>query len=211
MPIKGSKKTTLAQEMKEKVETRCDKQAAEFREYLKEKTKSAPDNKFFSKMLLCIQFGEELTENMENAIRKCIANDEVRKKRQNAKPEELPTITLKLKRWLMKEIGIDSLVITGKVRWESTKAWMIEGYADMPADCSFCVRCGRPLTEPASIIAGMGAICAEKAQHPYPAELLNLPAKQKHAYRKKLQAVLQNQKFERIIPKSQAEVLSYTE
>lgn len=149
-----------------------------------------------------------LSDNMMNAIRKCMDREKQwQKEKEEKKNEPARTITLKIKPFLMKDLGIDSRVITGVVKAESAKAWLLEGYADMLDNMSFCCRCGRELTEPASQTTGMGEICAEKAMIPYdPKNVLSATPKKRAAIRKSFKQTLNNQKFERWIPKSQAEV-----
>jgi hypothetical protein len=149
-----------------------------------------------------------LTENMVAAVRKCMDREKQWAKQKEEKASQPPrTITLKIKPFMMKELGIHSRVITGVVKAESAKAWLIEGHADMLESMSFCCRCGRQLTEPASQVTGMGEICADKAGVPYDAAgVLAMNKKQRAAIRKQFVKTLHNQKFERWIPKSQAEV-----
>ena len=67
------------------------------------------------------------------------------------------------------------------------------------------MRCGRELTEPASMVIGYGAICCAKLGVDYPSDILTSSKKERLAIRKKLMTVLHNQTFEAWVPKSQIE------
>lgn len=167
-------------------------------------------NDFFQSMHDKLDAGVTLSENMVAALRKCMEREKQwakeREEKKNA-PAVEKKITLKIKPFLMKSLGIDSRIITGVVKGESKKAWLIEGHADMLVDMSFCARCGRALTEPASQVTGFGAICADKIGIPYDSEgVLSMSKKERAAIRKQFQKKLHDQKFECWIPKSQAEV-----
>jgi len=149
---------------------------------------------------------EPFTDNMVNALRKMMGEEKA-PKTEKSEEKEYKTITLKVKPFIMQELGIDSRIITGKIKAESAKAWLIEGYADMVEGISFCVRCMKELKEPASQVTGMGAICAGKAGIPYdPKNVLGMSKKEREKIKKQFIQKLQKQKFERWIPKSQAEV-----
>lgn len=183
-------------------------QEKEFGTFLAEELAKDRPFQFLKDMAEKHKAGELLSDNMKNAIRKCMQRAEDRKK-DASEDKELPTITLKIRQFLMLEMGIDSRVITGKVKAESAKAWLIDGHADMSINLSWCVRCGRELKEPASQLTGMGAVCAEKMGIPYdPKDVLSMPKKERDKIRKQFIKKLKNQKFERWIPKSQVEVLS---
>lgn len=192
------------------------KQMAEFNAFLDEKTLGAHNDgkqifPFFMDMRVrLIDQGCLLTEKQCEALRKCMKREEEWKAQAKNKKEGKPlkNITLKIKPFLMKEMKLDSRVITGAVKAESAKAWLIEGKADMLENASWCVRCGRELSEPASQITGMGSTCASKAGVPYDSEgVLHMAKRQRTAIRKQFQTKLNAQTFERWIPKSQAEVL----
>lgn len=186
------------------------KQRKEFEAFLKEAVAKPKPFQFLVDMhTKLIVDGDLLSENMMNAIRKCMKREEDWKKKKKASEAgNYPTITLKIKPFLMKSLGIDSRIITGKVKAESGKAWLIEGYADMLENVSYCVRCMRQLTEPASQITGMGSTCAEKAGVPYdPSNVLGASKKARENIRKQFVKKLNNQKFETWIPKSQSEVV----
>lgn len=182
------------------------KQKKEFVFFLEKKVNEGKMSPFIKSMAKRLFIDEQpLTENMVNALRK-IMNEE--KTTKAMKSTDYPTISLKIKPFLMKELNLDSRIVTGKVKAESAKAWLIEGHADMNEHMSFCVRCMKKLTEPASQVTGMGAICAEKAGIPYDSKnVLAMSKKEREKIRKQFIQKLQNQKFERWIPKSQAEVI----
>lgn len=184
-----------------------EEQKKEFGAFLEAAAKKEKPFQFLVDMKKNLDNGT-LTDNMMNAIRKCMDREKQWAKEKEEKASQPPrTITLKIKPFLMKDLGIDSRVITGVVKAESAKAWLIEGYADMLQNMSWCCRCGRELTEPASQVTGMGQICAEKAGVPYDiAGVLGMNKKQRAAIKKQFIKKLNNQKFERWIPKSQAEV-----
>lgn len=183
-------------------------QVVEFIGFLDEQTynKTRP-SKFFVDMQAKLNRCEMLSDNMVSALRRCMGRDTVQEhSSEDNKPERV--ITLKVRQFLMQEMGIDSRIITGKIKQESAKAWLIEGYADMLESLSWCVRCGRELKEPASQVTGMGSTCAEKAGIQYdPSEVLKASPQKRRAIRNKFLKKLHNQKFERWIPKSQVEIL----
>lgn len=152
--------------------------------------------------------GETLTPHMTEALDKCMARD--KPKADNEKTAEpvdekkLPKIKCKMRQWWMKENKLDSRVISGIILQETIKAYHVKGHADM-VEGTFCMRCGRELTEPASMVVGFGAECCEKLGLPYPADIKEASKKEREAIRKKLTKVLHNQTFELWIPKSQIE------
>jgi hypothetical protein len=177
-------------------------QMKEFSVYLQEKLDKQPNNEFFQSMAKRLMFGT-LTENMVNAIRKCMERDNAPKEAKQQPVSAQRTITLKIKPWLMKGMGIDSRVITGIVKAESAKAYLIEGHADMIQNACWCMRCGRELTEPASQVTGFGEWCAAEVGVAYRGDILTASAKERKAIRMEFVEKLHNQKFERWIPKSQ--------
>lgn len=189
-------------EVKPVVEAGNAEHIKEFAKYLQDKLVSQPKNDFFNSMKTKMEAGK-LTENMVAALRKCKERDE--------KPAEAPksaqrTITLKIRQWLMKDLGIDSRIITGKVLQETNKAYQIEGHADFLVNACWCMRCGRELTEPASQITGFGSWCAAEVGVTYDPKGVLLASKaERAAIRRQYAEVLHNQKFERWIPKSQVE------
>jgi hypothetical protein len=157
--------------------------------------------KFLVDMQLKLLQGETLTPNMEAAIRRCMNKDT--KKAEPVKEEDLPKVTLRMKPWWIKQNNLGSLVISGVVLRETAKAYLLKGHADMVENCTWCQRCGRALTEPASMVIGYGEICASKIGVPYPHEILGASKKERLKIRKQLLQVLHNQTFELWIPKSQ--------
>lgn len=122
--------------------------------------------------------------------------------------KKYPKILLKLRPFMMKSMNLDSRIISGELIAETQKAWLVKGQADMLDNLSFCVRCAKELTEPASQITGMGRICAEKSMMPYdPQNILGASKKEREAIRRQFKQKLNNQTFERWIPKSQAELI----
>lgn len=185
-------------------------QMDEFEKFLIEATKKEKPFDFLVSMhKKLVTDGDILTDNMVNALRKCMKQQkEWEEKKNDKKDVPLKKITLKVKPFIMKKHNLDSRIITGVVKAESAKAWLIEGHADMLENASFCVRCMKELTEPASQVTGMGKICATKAGIPYdPTGVLQKSKKQRQAIRKQYIQHLHNQKFESWIPKSQAEVI----
>lgn len=204
-----TKKTTPKKPEKSENDTWLE-QCLEFETFLTEAiSKNKPFGFLVDMHKRLIEDGYILTDNMVKAVRKCIKREEEWKKEREQKasePQEVRSITLKIKPFIMKDLGIDSRVITGNVKAETGKAWLIEGKADMLASMSFCARCGRQLNEPASQITGFGEVCAGKAGIPYDKEgVLGMTKRQRTAIRKKFLKKLNNQTFERWIPKSQAE------
>jgi hypothetical protein len=183
-------------------------QVAEFGTFLTEATKKDKPFQFLVDMKAKLDEGVILTDNMANAIRKCMKREQEWQNKQKASEAgDYPSITLKLKPFYMKNLGLDSRIVTGKVKAETAKAWLIEGHADMLESMSWCVRCGRQLHEPASQVTGMGVICAEKAGIPYDQQdVLSMSAKKRKEIKKQFVKKLHAQKFEAWVPKSQAEV-----
>jgi hypothetical protein len=188
------------------------KQIEEFGTFLTEASKKTKPFQFLLDMKAKHDEGAVFTDNMANAVRKCMEREKEWTKQNEEKKKaseagNYPTITLKIKPFLMKSLGIDSRIITGKVKAESAKAWLVEGYADMLTDMTFCARCSKQLTEPASMVTGFGATCADRLGIPYdPAGVLGMSKAERKKVRQQFVKKLNNQKFERWIPKSQAEV-----
>lgn len=188
------------------------KQVEEFGTFLLEASKKDKPFQFLLDMKAKHDEGVVFTDNMANAVRKCMEREKSWAKENEAKNKaseggNYPTITLKIKPFLMKSLGIDSRIITGKVKAESAKAWLIEGHADMLENMSFCARCSKQLSEPASQVTGFGAVCAGKLGIPYDAQgVLGMTKAQRKKIRQQFVKTLHNQTFERWIPKSQSEV-----
>jgi len=183
-------------------------QRDEFKGWLEAKVETSTFA-FFVDMLKKISKDQELTPNMVAALRKCIIQDidRVKDKSNAPKPieeEDLPTITLKVKKFWMTKNDLGSRVITGKILRETAKAYLLKGHADM-IEGSWCMRCGKELTEPASMLIGYGPTCCEKLGVPYPSNILTASKKERLAIRKKLLVVLHAQEFEAWVPKSQIE------
>ena len=211
MKLKMSAKAMEAPKLT-KEEIQMASQLKEFGEYLAEKIKVS-DFPFFTDMYKKLVLGITLTPNMEDALRRCITKDAEREanklKPVEQKPVEqkdLPKITCKIRQWIMKQNNLDSRIISGVIKRETAKAYLIEGHADM-IEGSWCMRCGRELTEPASMVIGYGAICCEKVGIPYPDAILTASKAKRKAIRKELLKVLHAQKFELWIPKSQVETV----
>lgn len=188
-------------------------QAAEFTTYLQAKISKGGKVSFFESMFKKITDGVLLTENMINAVRKCMNEDSNKAAPAPDAPidyTKLPSMTLKMKQWWMKANKLESRVITGYIVKETAKAYLIHGHADMIEGC-WCMRCGRPLTLPASYTIGFGADCASKVGVPYPGDLNTMSAKKKAAYKKTILKTLHNQKIEAWVPKSQVEEILKTE
>jgi len=161
---------------------------------------------FFTDMLKKIQSNQILTPNMVAALHRCIEKD-MNNRENPPKPvneNDLPEVTFKMKQFWTKKNELGSRVITGKVLRETAKAYLLKGHADM-VEGSWCMRCGRELTEPASMVIGYGAICCAKLGIDYPSDILTSSKKERLAIRKKLMVVLHNQTFEAWVPKSQIE------
>lgn len=178
-------------------------QRVEFLAYLQAKVAQKPEG-FFADMLARLGRDTELTENMANAIRKCMSGDIEREANKNKPVDEskLPKLTMKMRKWWTEQNNLDSRVITGIVLVETAKAYKMKGTADM-IEGTFCMRCDRELTEPASMVIGFGPICAGKLGIPYPTDILTAPKKVRQAYRNELLNKLHDQKFELWVPKSQ--------
>lgn len=191
------------------VSTTLEAQKNEFEAWLEDKVK-ASNFQFFADMLQKIKKNQTLTPNMEAALQKCMKQDAertVQPKSADASPvniESLPTITLKMKQWWTRQQDLGSRVITGKILRETAKAYHIKGHADM-IEGTWCMRCGKELTEPASMVIGYGPTCCAKLGVPYPDDIKTASKKERQAIRKKLMVVLHNQTFEAWVPKSQIE------
>lgn len=181
-------------------------QKADYLEYLEKKVKES-DFQFFSNMLDKLNAGRTLTGNMTAAIDRCIARDKEMKERAN-KPQEpvdeskLPKVTFKMKQWWTMQNKINSRVISGIVLRETQKAYLVKGSADM-VEGTFCMRCGRELTEPASMLIGFGPDCCELLGIPYPDDVKTASEAKRRAIREQLLKVLHDQQFELWVPKSQ--------
>jgi len=181
-----------------------DAQKGEFLYWLEQKAQDS-SFVFFSDMFKRINNGQVLTPNMITALRRCMGQDAERSNPDKPVDEkDLPTMTFKMKQFWTKKNDLGSRVITGKVLRETHKAYLLKGHADM-VEGSWCMRCGRELTEPASMVIGYGAICCAKLGVDYPSDILTSSKKERLAIRKKLMTVLHNQTFEAWVPKSQIE------
>lgn len=179
-------------------------QRTEFLEWLNAKVETT-SFAFFTDMLEKIFNNQTLTPNMVAALRKCMVQDAERA--NPTKPvneKDLPEVTFKMKKFWMTKNDLGSRVITGKILRETAKAYLLKGHADM-VEGSWCMRCGKELTEPASMLIGYGPTCCEKLGVPYPSNILTASKKERLAIRKKLMTVLHAQEFEAWVPKSQIE------
>jgi len=179
-------------------------QRVEFGPWLVAKVKTSTFA-FFTDMLKKIDNEQVLTPNMVTALQKCMAQDTERSNPPKPVDEkDLPEVTFKMKQFWTKKNDLGSRVITGKVLRETIKAYLLKGHADM-VEGSWCMRCGRELTEPASMVIGYGAICCEKLGISYPSDILTSSKKERLAIRKKIMVLLHTQTFETWVPKSQIE------
>jgi hypothetical protein len=143
---------------------------------------------------------KDLTPNMINAL-----NNAIQRANPNTQPAtKKQTKTFKMRKWWVNVAGIDSRVVTVEIQAETQRAYKVVGHADI-VNGSWCMRCGRKLTQPASFTIGFGADCASKIGIPYPAELNTMTQDELDKYKQDLLGVLRNQKFETWIPKSQIE------
>jgi hypothetical protein len=172
------------------------------KKFLNKKLQEGTTSKFLLAMHERINNKQNLTENMLKAL-----NDAMSREQANTSTEK-DKKTFKMSKWWMRVNGFHSLVITAEVEIETAKAYKIKGHADIQEGC-WCMRCARPLTQPASFTIGYGAECASKIGVPYPAELNKMSRDDIDAYREKVLGLLKEQTFEGWIPKSQiAEVLA---
>lgn len=201
---KQEKQEPVKKENKEKIVVEAQKH--EVGRFLKQEMKKSRPFPFLADMYKRLYTEDRpLTDNMLTAVRRCMKRAE---DWANGKPRK---ITLKISPFIMRELGIDSRVITGNIKAETAKAWLIEGYADMVENLSYCARCGRELTEPASQVTGFGETCAKKMGIPYdPSGVLSAPERVRKEIRNQFRKKLNNQKFTRWIPKSRAEVIVET-
>lgn len=182
-----------------------DEQRAEFYEFVETYVMdlNKKPNDFIASMLVRMRNKRPLTENMVNALRKFM---QPKQEHPRVKDEsKLPKASFKVKQWWVKQNSINSRIVSGTILAETARAYLVKGYADMLENTSFCIRCGRELTEPASMVTGLGAICASKLGMPYQSDILSLPKKERQKIRQQYVALLNNQKFELWIPKSQVE------
>jgi hypothetical protein len=174
---------------------------SKYADFLNEVVEKGTKSNFLLAMHERLKKGYALTENMEKALDDAIskskpANTSV------AKPKD--TKTLKMRKWWVNATGIDSRVITVDIYAETERAFKVIGHADI-VNGSWCMRCGRKLTQPASFTIGFGADCAEKIGLPYPKELNTMSEFERQEYKEKLLGILRNQTFEVWLPKSQIE------
>jgi hypothetical protein len=215
-PKKMDDQQVMAAYVKDMTEAKENKQLteqeAEFGDFLKAQlAKTGKGNDFFASMATKLLIEKRvLSENMVNALRKCMNVEKEPKKEEPIDESTLPKATFKIRQWLMKDRNLDSRIISGIVLKETAKAYLFKGHADMLETQSWCMRCGKPLTQPASYTIGFGEVCADKMMVPYPSDLNEMNSRQRKAYRRKILGVLHNQKFECWIPKSQVEeIVSY--
>lgn len=166
------------------------------------KTTKTNTFQFFVDMQKKLESGDILTTNMEIALVKCMARDKA--KDEPVDESKCKKITLKMRQWWVRQHELGSRIITGVVLRETEKAYYIKGYADM-VEGTYCMRCNRELTEPASMLIGFGAECCAKLGIAYPSDILTATKKERLAVRKSLLKVLNNQTFEAWVPKSQVE------
>jgi hypothetical protein len=177
-------------------------QYQQFAEFLNEKVATTKSD-FIKAMHQRLAEGKELTPNMVSSLQNAILRDQQYKKdraeRENA-PK--PTKTFKMRKWWVNEIGLHSRVVTVEIHAETERAYKVTGHADI-VNGSWCMRCGRKLTQPASFTIGFGAECADKVGIPYPKELNTMSEKELKEYREKLLGILQEQTIDMWLPKSQ--------
>ena len=144
-----------------------------------------------------------LTDNMVNALRKCIARqaewDAQKQQKANA---PIVRKSFKMKAWWCKANSMDSRVITCEIEAETAKAYKVKAHADIVSGC-WCMRCGQELTQPASFTIGFGEHCASEVGVPYPKDLNNMSKSEIKKYRERLLGILRKQVFDGWLPKSQ--------
>lgn len=205
--IKDMKDMTPSEISKRSEQVMVESQRRKYNVYLDKKLRATEWREgFFKAMYTTLENGTALSDGMVAALDKCMARDAEyeAKKDQPVDESKLPKITLKMRQWWIKENKLDSRVITGVILRETAKAYLIKGHADM-VEATYCMRCGRELTEPASMVVGYGSECCEKLGIPYPADIKAASKRERQAIRKKLLKVLHNQTFECWVPKSQIE------
>ena len=164
--------------------------------FLQGKIAEGTKSGFLQSMYERLQKGWALTPNMVKALDDAIARDE-----RNANPVK-PRKILKLSKWWMKKQGFYSMVLNASIEVETVKAYKVVGHADIMHG-TWCVRCGRELTQPASFTIGYGSDCAKKVGIPYPKALNAMSDADVEKYREELLGKLKEQVFEGWIPKSQ--------
>lgn len=166
---------------------------------------STTKNDFIKAMHERLHKNIPLTPNMISALQRCV-DGEKNLKSQNQSSQDLPKEKkkFKIKKWLMNQLGLDSRYVKVEIERESARAYKVNGHADYYKTSS-CMRCGRTLTQPASITVGFGADCASKMGVDYPEELNGMNEEAAEVYRTIMQGKLRDQKIDGWLPKSQIE------
>jgi hypothetical protein len=173
-----------------------------FADFLNEKVATTKSD-FIKAMHQRLAEGKELTPNMISSLQNAILRDQQYKREKEEQVNApKPTKTFKMRKWWVNEVGLHSRVVTVEIHKETERAYKVTGHADM-VNGTWCMKCGRKLTEPASITIGFGADCAKKIGVPYPKELNDMTEKEKMEYREKLLGILQEQTIDMWLPKSQ--------
>jgi hypothetical protein len=167
-------------------------------EFLNNVVAGGTTSKFLIAMHERVQAGIGLTDNMVKAL------DDAMSRVSKVQAVQNPTVTMKVRKWWMNANNIDSRVITVSIERETEKAFKVVGHADI-SNGSWCMRCGRALTQPASFSIGFGADCASKIGIPYPSELNKMSTLEIERYRQELLGKLREQKIATWLPKSQIE------
>jgi hypothetical protein len=152
-----------------------------------------------------IRDGVILTDNMVNALRKCMTKQaewDAQKQAQANQPKKTVRKSFKMKAWWCKANNLSSRVITCDIEVETAKAFKVEAHADIIINGSWCMRCGQKLTQPASFTIGFGETCASEVGVPYPSDLNNMTKKELKKYREQLLGVLRKQVYSGWLPKS---------
>jgi hypothetical protein len=186
-PIDVLKKYLNEAEAKEAMEFLKSNKDSNF-EFLRDMHKSLFDRKYMS-------------EKQVQAVMKFVVNARKPKKDKTVKKEMNKKVELVLKNYFARENNIP-ITMGGTIINETELAVYFKG-TGVVRDAVFCLRCGRPLTHPASLLVGYGPECSEKLGIPW--GFNGTPTEEElKKFRKDL---YENTKFEGWIPKSKIKEL----
>jgi hypothetical protein len=136
----------------------------EFTSYVLEKHTHQPSNDFWASIWTGLDSRQYLSDRQIAAVKKCMNDDRTMQTPKNMAPIRA-NVEVELKGWLAREHEI-SKFLQGDILQETAKGVYFKGHCSVRAS-SFCLRCGRELTHPVSLVIGYGPECCEKLHIPW--------------------------------------------
>ena len=169
--------------------------------YVLEKKTYQPMNDFWASIWAGLDRFQHLSEKQIAAVKRCLEQERAPvavgklQTPKNVVPIR-PNVEVELKGWLAREHAV-SKVLQGDILQETAKGIYFKGHCAVRAS-SFCLRCGRELTHPVSLVVGYGPECCSRLGIPWEVET----TEQIEAVKKQLLA----KTWEGWLPKSKTEI-----